>query len=646
MNLPLSILPLIFLVLALGTIGCRPDSYHHQELSQEVIGHYEQTGDSLKLEAARFLLSHMDRQAHRTNPKTQMLIDSLYGTEGIDRLTLEAHVRRLAFEWDSLGKSRKATSISGAEAVSASELIQNIDLAFAAWEATPWKDQYSFDIFCNYVLPYHVGNGPYQDGWREFYYNELSWLRDSIATGLTPAQAIRMLKDSSRGSYRYIGLMPADNCFGAIDLWHTQAGDCVNSAQWYLLACRSAGIPTTLITPKQWANHNGGHIWLGGPDTTGNFVSYNINLSVHGLLPAKVYTDQYDANPASFEMSAGDIHKADLPRAVKGYSKLDITTQFIPATDVAVKLFDDIQPPNPFVFLSIFHIRKWAPIHWARHHDGEAIFNDMGLQAVYLPSYYADKTNIPAGNPVIVNMDSSQYTVELDTSEWLDVRLTRKYPLRSGMYHYCKHLIKSSVEGASSREFTDAAEFYQIPRAPGDLIKNPRARRDRIYYHEYWDSVVLDQPVEYQYVRLRADSIRDCFIGELEFYTPGGDRITGDAFGNSTEPDRIHDGYYGEAYRDREKGSWVGIDFGSTQQIGKIRWLPSNDSNSIQTGDEYELMYWDGHQWVSLGKQIASSPVLNYRVPIQALLWLRCLSRGDQERPFLYDEDTGLQIFY
>lgn len=71
---------------------------------------------------------------------------------------------------------------------------------------------------------------------------------------------------------------------------------------------------------------------------------------------------------------------------------------------------------------------------------------------------------------------------------------------------------------------------------------------------------------------------------------------------------------------------------------------PEDDSNGIFPGEHYELFYWR-NGWVSLGVQQATDTVLVYRrVPKGALLWLRNVDNGSQERIFSYEK--GKQVWY
>ena len=89
---------------------------------------------------------------------------------------------------------------------------------------------------------------------------------------------------------------------------------------------------------------------------------------------------------------------------------------------------------------------------------------------------------------------------------------------------------------------------------------------------------------------------------------------------------------------------WVGLDFGKPTSLSELFFCPRTDDNDIFPGDLYELFYWDT-RWISLGKQSAQANRLVYNdVPKNALLWLRNLTKGHEERPFTYEE--GKQIWW
>jgi hypothetical protein len=67
--------------------------------------------------------------------------------------------------------------------------------------------------------------------------------------------------------------------------------------------------------------------------------------------------------------------------------------------------------------------------------------------------------------------------------------------------------------------------------------------------------------------------------------------------------------------------------------------------NSIQPGNDYELFFWNENDFVSLEKKHATDTVLTYNnVPGNALLWLRNLTQGNEERIFTWE--NGKQVWW
>ena len=72
------------------------------------------------------------------------------------------------------------------------------------------------------------------------------------------------------------------------------------------------------------------------------------------------------------------------------------------------------------------------------------------------------------------------------------------------------------------------------------------------------------------------------------------------------------------------------------------RKYPEDESNLVEPGDHYELFYWH-NGWVSLGQQTAAEKTLTYNnVPENALLLLRDLTKGKQERIFTYKNNQQI----
>ena len=96
---------------------------------------------------------------------------------------------------------------------------------------------------------------------------------------------------------------------------------------------------------------------------------------------------------------------------------------------------------------------------------------------------------------------------------------------------------------------------------------------------------------------------------------------------------------------EKPDGGWIGLDLGTPQTIDRVRCIPRSDDNWVRPGDIYELKYWHLNKWCSLGVKQADRGELCFEsVPSNALLWLHNLTRGQEERIFMYEK--GRQVWW
>ena len=102
------------------------------------------------------------------------------------------------------------------ETVDSAYLCNNIEWSFKVWQEQPWGKHVSFADFCEYLLPYRIGDETLAS-WRESIYQKYNPLLDSLrASGVLdkedPIVAARCLLDSIRGSVEDF-----ENMFGLTD---------------------------------------------------------------------------------------------------------------------------------------------------------------------------------------------------------------------------------------------------------------------------------------------------------------------------------------------------------------------------------------------------------------------------------------------
>lgn len=135
------------------------------------------------------------------------------------------------------------------------------------------------------------------------------------------------------------------------------------------------------------------------------------------------------------------------------------------------------------------------------------------------------------------------------------------------------------------------------------------------------------------------------------FYDENNEKLKGTAIGTAgvnTERtnDKVFDGDTDTFFEAVSEKSWVGLDLGEARRIAKIRYLPRTDGNGIYEGQVYELFYWNGNEWHSLGKKTADSDVLEYEAPLFALFYLKNVTKNKMYKTPFSIESGAQEWFY
>ena len=142
---------------------------------EKVLDHYR--NDSLKYRAAVFLIGNMPYHYFYTGAQ----LDSLrQGYRWMQRTGLSAKAVKHKL-WKTFGEPdvRRWTKRNDARSVTADFLIRHIDYVFGVWEKRPWASYYSFEDFCEFVLPYRIEREPLEF-WQEAYVRRYGRLCDSL----------------------------------------------------------------------------------------------------------------------------------------------------------------------------------------------------------------------------------------------------------------------------------------------------------------------------------------------------------------------------------------------------------------------------------------------------------------------------------
>ena len=581
---------------------------------EKVLRHYED--DGRKYRAALFLLERMADCYSYRDPR----IDSMKQLKYLSSLPgWEAWTDSVKKVWEHIPTS-KGTKVYDAQVITADYLINHIDHAFQVWDSRPWSRHYSFEEFCHYVLPYRLADEPLE-AWRENYYWKYAARVDSLYSGCDIIRKIQAVETIfHEDGTRWSELFPTLPHLGANFLLAHPVGVCRDLCDFSVYLLRSLGIPAVTDQYKVSPHTSGDHSWNAVRDTTGRMVSF-------WLPESKVGRSEDDGRP-----------KGKVFRREYGGEVCDVTAEYFGANEAKVKIPSVAQCMD--LYLCVFTCGRLVPVDKGVMQSGWATFRNLEPGIRFFPMYRDEAGRLEfAGHPFCIDSLGRTVSNVPDTTTRHRAVLRRKYA-----YHH--HLKERAVRMAGNRV---EGSVYKDFRTSMPLFTFPRTLKTNLHVMQ----VETDVPV--RYVRWHAEPAKfHVSVAEVAFYEKGTGRelsyhvldLPEALYGNAVE--KMTDGDVLTTYQAKEEGNQVlTFDLGGCLRLGSMLYVPHNDGNYIEQGDEYELFYHNGTSgWQSLGRRIATADSLVYdRVPGNAVLWLRDLTKGKEEQQFILDEN-GEQLFH
>jgi hypothetical protein len=617
------------------------------ELEKAITYYSNNPDDKLKLKAAQYLIANMP--GHYTLggeklKKFDQLFDLFEQKKAKEELSSISVTQDI---WDSLevrhGVLNPTTLYikSDIENISANIIIENIEFAFKAWEM-PWARHISFEDFCEYILPYRV-NDEQLESFRPLIWEKYKWLKDSLQRSANPVEACKIINEDIEEWYkaaeRAINKYPIT--MKASDIMKVKTGSCMNQGAIATYIMRSLGIPVVLEYVPQWGSRSNNHYFSAVLDKNGKFIDFLGGEHAPGeneILeqPPKIFRKTYSMNEN--ELLRGIDNIDDIPKLLQDPFFIDVTKERVSVADVEIEL--DVKPPSKtkYAYLCVFNNHEWVPVFWGKIKRGKAMFKDMGRNIVYLPVYHLKNRLYPAANPFILRSNGEVAPIEPDETQLEGIKMNRKYPLSERKREWMASQIGGTFQGANIPDFSDAVDLY-TNKDTVDLISN---------------KIAIQTEREFRYVRYLFAPDSYGSISEIAFYTKEDERdrlLKGDKIKSlkvsekhlNMAFDRKIAQYIG-INKDGYNGEWIGLDLKKPKKISRISFCPRTDTNNIYEGMQYEVLYWK-NGWNSLGTKVAEKNELVYHnVPSKALLWLRNLSQGKEERIFTYE--NGNQVWW
>lgn len=457
----------VYLISLLLMAGCGPREFEPPEEVKEVlelagpnksqleavITHYQESGEVIKEEAAYFLIGNMKEHGFIQ----YKLVDADGGPVDFNVLDYSDY-EALLDGWDGIQESRGKihfevdTMIMDYHSISSEYLINNIDLAFDAWENNPWAEKLSFDQFCEYVLPYRSSNEPLED-WRSYFIKEFSWVKDSLKDSSDPVEVAIYVNDYIKSWFRFDSRYyehPTDQ--GLAEMLDVKLGRCEDMTNLAIFAMRSMGIPVMSDFTPYWANTGNNHAWnaiLDKQDSVIIFMGGEANPGEYSLNHkiAKVYRKTFAIQNKSLAEKVEDWEKA--PPYLDRNNIRDVTPDYVQTHRIKIELTKGVPDSTNFTYLCVFNSGKWKAIDYTRPYGSKATFGKMGQGVAYLPAFYYDDEVIPAGNAFILS-DSGKVEYKAPAGN---------KKIEIDLFSTTKRITKETTDFIETADFKEGAEY-------------------------------------------------------------------------------------------------------------------------------------------------------------------------------------------
>lgn len=592
------------------------------ELEETLARYAQNPGDSLKYRAADFLIRNM---AHG------------YRNES-DQFVYDATV------------------------VSSDYLIGHIEKAFEAWRSSPWVDEIDFETFRHHILPYRVKAEPLSD-WRDSLRTKYLPLIDNVDN---PTEAFMNVYDRVTSDFKQRN---SDNShpIDVLQANRLMEGECDDRSAMLVCIMRALAIPSVYDHTPFWANYSTvGHSWVSHirNDSTFSYLRKSRNPEFKGVIDASRFRQanpHYRTEELPFQVDSvkkpGIVFRAcfeiqperlalrksreQVPDLFLGLFQKDVSGQY----DFPGSYRLDTRHRG-YVYLCIFKTGQgWTPASMADASGGKALFENLNQNVVYLPCTWHEGELIPLEQPFCITAGNEIRRFAPRTGSEA-VRLRRKYVVMLHATEWAGKFIGGRFEGSNTANFSTKETLYEIIDIPMSVEKITFSRAKKYRYIRY--VAPADMASDFAEVKFLGSSPADSMnIRELTGQLIG-EGIVDLPLTISRAMDDDLSTYFltRVSRRTLETGYWFGYDLGADNSylFTGVEYASGSDLNRVEPGDRYELLFYD-EKWISLGEKTATDYELEYSdVPEGALLWLRDLTEGNEERIFTYE--NGKQIWW
>lgn len=615
---------------------------------EKVLNRYNQNpSDSLKYKAACFLIENMPYYYYFEGDA----LDScfvFYKTLSEQKdvppdIVLKQHIEKYGrLSMDQLEIKYDIQEIDSAY------LCHNIEWSFKVWREQPWGKNVSFEDFCEYILPYRIGNER-PTYWKEDFYKRYSPLlahvikTENMEDPVTAA--IFFMGYLNKDNYRFTTLVPQGFVNVGPYISEYLNGTCEDLANYIAYASRSVGIPCQIdfVPATGRGQHGNFHYWTSYLDKKGelyhqeyiNNVGYTRYDGFRAFYKTKVYRQTFSVN-RKMEKELLSIEKTVHPFFTNPRFK-DVTLFYSDCFKEEVIIpsskLHNRKSGNRIYYLCVSKRMEWVPVAWGKVEKGNLRFKGIQKGDICIVATYDGKQLIPETQPFLIHCPLGDLQFfDSDKPDSTGVYIYSKASLNDDR-QFIERMVGGVFEASNNQDFIHPDTLFIIKDKP----------------YRLQTSILTGNQKKYRYVRYYGPKFGFCNVSEVAFYENPEDSVclrgqvmgTPGSFQDSPAHTYVNvfDGLTTTSFDYKEDyGGWSGLDLGEPKTISRIVYTPRNRDNYIRPGDTYELFFWD-KEWKSLGVKKSESDSLKYEAPQNRLLYLKGHSRGVQERIFSIEEN-------
>ena len=616
---------------------------------EKVLHYYRiNLADSLKYKAACFLIENIPFYTYSDSEQFEnykSYYTWLKKSKGKTPQQVADSIKKIYGPMKEPSKKRDIMEIDSAY------LCHNIDWAFKVWQEQPWGKNISFEMFCEYLLPYRIGDEPLTY-WREMYYDKYNSLLDSLRMSdsldiedpvVAANYIISKLPDKS---YYYTSETPYP--FGHIGPEYVQylSGTCREVTDFAVYLFRALGIPCAIDFVPVRSYINAGHFWLTTWNKDGEEYMTDFPQKLRPVRKnwwyrwddsSKVYRYTFSVNRDLYEQMAKYGEEVYPFWRLPKFTDVTYGYGYNFKKELVIPLEKQYKTKRSgkMAYLCVSDRDRWTPVDWTAYDAGHLAFQYVRNGSFMRVATYEDGTLCFLTDPFYVDKQSNENCYYPAGKGKEDVVLYAKCDIgRENMFR--DRMIGGVFEGSNHPDFLEKDTLFIIQGRPNRLNTTVKSWSDK----------------KYRYLRYFGPPRSACNISEVAFYEKNDTvALSGKVIG--TPGCYQHDGTHeytnvfdGKTWTSfdyfKPTGGWAGLDLGRKVCVDRIVYTPRNRDNYVRPDDVYELFYCD-RDWKSAGKIKATADSLVFRdIPVNTLLLLRNHTRGLDERIFIYENGTQL----